>query len=206
MNPVGVSELLLWLDLWFISNTLVWQEYNETFLGKKKTLSHQRMCRWLRNSWAQCLSCVKMVNFPQPFHISFQKNRRETTRCRWPRSVQHMYFALTCNWTERSRSPCTMGLNLSMARHSPAVVMASRTFSKLNENMKCMSEQLGEKMKTYISFKKGFWPWALSYSTVSKVPLSIWPEWMSFPTKRDWHCDDNLKLRKCIMNWIINSF
>lgn len=69
-----------------------------------------------------------------------QRNLRET-RCQ----CLYMYVALTCNWTERSRSPWTMGLNLSMARHSPAVVMASRTFSKLNENMKCMSEQLGEK-------------------------------------------------------------
>lgn len=34
-----------------------------------------------------------------------------------------------------------MGLNLSMARHSPAVVMASSTFSKLDENTKYISNK-----------------------------------------------------------------
>lgn len=61
----------------------------------------------------------------------------------------HIFFTLTCNWTERSRSPWTMGLNLSMDRRSPAVVIASRTFSKLNEKWNAWAKQW-QKMMWYL--------------------------------------------------------
>ena len=84
-------------------------------------------------------------HLPTAIRMSFQRNVKETT-------MLYMYFALTCNWTERSRSPWTMGLNLSVARHSPAVVMASRTFSKLKGNMECIWMQF-TKVKRYGSFE-----------------------------------------------------